>query len=66
MNFNLRQLGEAGFAMTANGNAQFIKFDPQADQDDGSGTMEKADTSAYSTARIAGDYAFGAPVLTRQ
>jgi len=47
--------------MTANGNAQFIKFDASGGSGTiGSGTMEKADTSAYSTARIAGDYAFGA------
>src|SRR5882762_3233467 len=49
------------FAMLANGNAQFIKFDASGGTGTiGSGTMEKADTSAYSTARIAGDYAFGA------
>src|SRR3981189_2987168 len=49
------------FAMTANGNAQFIEFDASGGAGTiGSGTMEKADTAAYSTARIAGDYAFGA------
>jgi len=38
------------FAMMANGNAQFIEFDgPQAGQATiGSGTMEKADTTAFS------------------
>ncbi len=46
------------FAMLANGNAQFIEFD--ASGTIGSGTMEKADTTAYSTTRITGDYAFGA------
>src|SRR6266478_640533 len=44
------------FAMTANGNAQLIEFDASG----GAGTIEKADTTAYSTARITGDYAFGA------
>jgi hypothetical protein len=49
------------FAMMANGNAQFIKFDASGGTGTiGSGTMEKADTAAYSTARITGDYAFGA------
>jgi len=49
------------FAMTANGNAQFIEFDASGGAGTiGSGTMEKADTTAYSTARITGDYAFGA------
>ena len=49
------------FAMLANGNAQFIEFDASGRSGTiGSGTMEKADTTAYSTARITGDYAFGA------
>jgi hypothetical protein len=49
------------FAMMANGNAQFIKFDASGGTGTiGSGTMEKADTTAYSTSRITGDYAFGA------
>jgi len=49
------------FAMMANGNAQFIEFDASGGAGTiGSGTMEKADTTAYSTAGITGDYAFGA------
>ena len=49
------------FAMLANGNAHFIEIDASGGAGTiGSGTIEKADTSAYSTARIAGDYAFGA------
>jgi hypothetical protein len=49
------------FAMTANGNAQFIEFDASGGAGKiGSGTMEKVDTTAYNTARITGDYAFGA------
>jgi hypothetical protein len=52
------------FAMLANGNAQFIEFDASGGAGTiGSGTMEKADTTAYSTARITGDYAFGAAGL---
>ena len=52
------------FAMLANGNAQFIEFDAGGGSGTiGSGTMEKADTTAYSTARITGDYAFGAAGL---
>jgi hypothetical protein len=49
------------FAMLANGNAQFIELDAGGGSGTiGSGTMEKADTTAYGTARITGDYAFGA------
>src|SRR3989449_124083 len=49
------------FAMMANGNAQLIEFDASGGAGTiGSGTMEKVDTTAYSTARITGDYAFGA------
>ncbi|HKV62972.1 MAG TPA: N,N-dimethylformamidase beta subunit family domain-containing protein [Candidatus Acidoferrum sp.] len=52
------------FAMMANGNAQFIEFDTGGGSGTiGSGTMEKADTTAYSTAGITGDYAFGAAGL---
>ncbi|HKV61180.1 MAG TPA: hypothetical protein VJO16_04655 [Candidatus Acidoferrum sp.] len=52
------------FAMTANGNAQFIEFDASGGSGTiGSGTMEKADTAAYSTSRITGNYAFGAAGL---
>ena len=48
------------FAMVANGNAQFIKFDAGGGSGTiGSGTMEKVDTTAYNTAKITGDYAFG-------
>src|SRR5467141_3224874 len=49
------------FAMMANGNAQLIEFDAVGGSGTiGSGTMEKADATAYSTSRIIGDYAFGA------
>ena len=52
------------FAMMANGNAQFIEFDAGGGSGRiGSGTMEKADTTAYNTAKITGDYAFGAAGL---
>src|SRR6266404_4512909 len=52
------------FAMLANGNARFIEFDATGGTGTiGSGTMEKVDTTAYSTARITGDYAFGAAGL---
>jgi len=60
MNFGAGGVVKLAFAMTANGNAQFIKFDAAGGSGTiGSGTMEKADTTAYSTANIAGDYAFG-------
>jgi trimeric autotransporter adhesin len=49
------------FAMLADGKAQWIEFDASGGTGTiGSGTMEKADTTAYSTARMTGDYAFGA------
>jgi len=49
------------FAMLASGNAHFIETDASGGAGTiGSGTIEKADSSAYGTARIAGDYAFGA------
>ena len=52
------------FAMLANGNAEFIEFDASSGAGTiGSGTMEKTDTSAYSTAKIIGEYAFGAAGL---
>jgi Domain of unknown function (DUF4082) len=48
------------FALMADGNAKFIRFDAAGGSGIiGSGSMEKADTSAYNTAKIAGDYAFG-------
>jgi hypothetical protein len=61
MNISGGGTAKLAFAMTANGNAQFIEFDAAGGTGTiGSGTMEKADTTAYSTARITGDYAFGA------
>jgi hypothetical protein len=49
------------FAMLADGNAQLIEFDASGGSGIiGSGTMEKSDSAAFSTARITGDYAFGA------
>src|SRR5258708_22847052 len=49
------------FAMLANGNTHFIEFDAAGGAGTiGSGTIEKADSGAYSTAGITGDYAFGA------
>jgi hypothetical protein len=48
------------FALLANGNAQLIEFDAGGGAGTiGSGTIEKADTTAYSTAKISGDYTFG-------
>ena len=48
------------FAMTAAGNAQVIEFDAAGGTGTvASGTIDKADTTAYSTAKITGNYAFG-------
>src|SRR5207302_9356577 len=53
-------VAKLAFAMMTNGNAQFIKFDAGGGSGTiGSGTMEKVDTTAYNTAKITGDYAFG-------
>ncbi len=54
------------FAMTANGNAELIEFDASGGTGTvGSGTIEKADTTAFNTAKITGDYAFGlGPVIS--
>jgi hypothetical protein len=61
MSLNIPGGARLAFAMMANGNAQFIEFDAAGSTGTiGSGTMEKVDPTAYSTARIAGDYAFGA------
>jgi hypothetical protein len=49
---------QLAFAMTADGNAQFIEFDPPGGSV-GSGSIVKADRTAFSTAKITGDYAFG-------
>jgi len=48
------------FAMTAGGNAKLIKFDAAGGAGTiGSGSIEKANTTAFSTARITGDYVLG-------
>src|SRR5207249_2738367 len=59
MTLNIPGGAKLAFAMMANGNAQFIEFDATGGVGTiGSGTMEKADTSAYNTANISGNYAF--------
>ncbi len=61
MSLNIPGGAKLAFAMMANGNAQFIEMDAAGGTGTiGSGTMEKVDTTAYSTSRITGDYAFGA------
>lgn len=60
MSLNIPGGGTLAFAMMANGNARFVEVDAGGGHGTvGSGSMEKADTTAYSTARITGDYAFG-------
>lgn len=60
MNLNVPGGGTLAFAMMANGNAKFVEIDAAGGHGTvGSGTMEKVDTTAFSTAKIAGDYAFG-------
>jgi hypothetical protein len=61
MTLNIPGGAKFAFAMTANGNAQFIEFDASGGAGTiGSGKIEKSDTSAYSAAAISGEYAFGA------
>src|ERR1700738_199802 len=60
MALNIPGGGTLAFAMMANGNAKFVEIDAAGGHGTvGSGTMEKEDTTAFSTAKIAGDYAFG-------
>ena len=60
MNLNIPGGGTLAFAMLSNGNAKFVEIDAGGGHGTvGSGTMEKEDTTAFSTAKIAGDYAFG-------
>src|SRR2546423_759768 len=61
MTFNIGgSPAKLAFAMSANGSARFIKFDAAAGSGTiGSGTIEPADTTAYSASRIAGDYTLG-------
>jgi hypothetical protein len=60
MTLNIPGGGTLAFAMMANGNAKFIEVDAAGGHGTvGSGTMEKVDTTAYNTAKIIGDYAFG-------
>jgi hypothetical protein len=60
MALNIPGGGTLAFAMMANGNAKFVEIDAAGGHGTvGSGTMEKVDTTAYSTAKILGDYAFG-------
>src|SRR5215510_10478839 len=61
MSLNIPGGGTLAFAMASNGNAKFVEVDASGGHGTvGSGTMEKADVAAYSTAKITGDYAFGA------
>jgi len=60
MNLNIPGGGTLAFAMMANGNAKFVEIDAAGGHGTvGSGTVEKVDTTAFSTAKIAADYAFG-------
>jgi hypothetical protein len=60
MNLNIPGGGTLAFAMMSNGNAKFVEMDASGGHGTvGSGTMERVDTTAYNTARITGDYAFG-------
>jgi len=60
MDLNIPGGGRLAFAIMANGNAQFIEIDAAGGVGEvGSGTMERVDTTAYNTAKITGDYAFG-------
>jgi len=64
MNLNIPGGGVLAFAMMANGNAKFVEVDASGGHGTvGSGTMEKVDTTAFNTAKIIGDYAFGAAGL---
>ena len=52
--------GTLAFAMMANGNAKLVEIDAGGGHGTvGSGSVEKVDTTTFSTAKIVGDYAFG-------
>ncbi|HXJ07843.1 MAG TPA: hypothetical protein VNH65_22295 [Candidatus Acidoferrum sp.] len=60
MSLNIPGGGTLAFAMMANGNAKLVEIDAGGGHGTvGSGSLEKVDTTGYSTAKIAGDYAFG-------
>jgi len=60
MNLNIPGGGKLAFVMMGNGTAKFVEIDASGGNGTvGSGSMEKADTTAYSTGKIVGDYAFG-------
>ncbi|HWO27867.1 MAG TPA: hypothetical protein VNO32_03625 [Candidatus Acidoferrum sp.] len=60
MNLNIPGGGKLAFAMMSNGTAKFVEIDASGGNGTvGSGSMEKADTTAYNTGKIVGDYAFG-------
>src|SRR5215472_17001949 len=64
MSLNIPGGGVLAFAMMANGNAKFVEVDASGGHGTvGSGTMKKVDTTAFNTAKIIGDYAFGAAGL---
>jgi hypothetical protein len=59
LNFSGRS-AKFAFAMMTNGNAKLIEYDASGGAGTiASGTMEKADTAAYRTAGITGDYVLG-------
>jgi hypothetical protein len=60
MSLNIPGGGTLAFAMMANGNAKLVEIDAGGGHGTvGSGSLERVDTTAYSTAKITGDYAFG-------
>jgi hypothetical protein len=60
MNLNIPGGGKLAFVMMSNGTAKFVEIDASGGNGTvGSGSMERADTNAYSTGKIVGDYAFG-------
>ena len=60
MNLNIPGGGKLAFVMLSNGAAKFVEIDASGGNGTvGSGSMEKADPTAYSTSKIVGDYAFG-------
>jgi hypothetical protein len=60
MNLNIPGGGKLAFVMMGNGTAKFVEIDASGGNGTvGSGSMVKADTTAYSTGKIVGNYAFG-------
>jgi len=59
MNLNIPGGGTLAFAMLSNGNAKFVEVDARETTGRSLGNHGEGGPSAFSTAKLTGDYAFG-------